>query len=75
MCDPMLNQTRQNYSTATENMAFECNKSFSGATTNLRQENPCMTSGIHIRYHFSLYHLLFTASGVSYCICLPVRYY
>ena len=27
-------------------MAFECNKSFSGATTNLPQQNTCMTSGI-----------------------------
>ena len=27
-------------------MAFECNKNFSGAATNLRQQNSFMTSGI-----------------------------
>ena len=29
--------TRQNYGTATEKLAFEFDKSFSGATTNLHQ--------------------------------------
>ena len=46
MCAPTLNEIGQNYGTATEKMAFECNKSFSGAATNLRQQSPCVTSGI-----------------------------
>ena len=40
-----LNTTK--LGTATEKLAFECNKSFSGATTNLRQQNNlCLTSGV-----------------------------
>ena len=35
----------QNYGTATEKLAFEYGKSFSGAKINLYQENTCMTSG------------------------------
>ena len=31
--------------TVIEKMTFECNKSF-GATTNLRQQNPCVRNGI-----------------------------
>ena len=46
MSAPTVNYTRLNYGTATEKMAFECDKSCSGTTTNLRQQNPCMTSGI-----------------------------
>ena len=32
--------------TVTEKLTFEYNKSFSGATTNLRRQNPCMTREI-----------------------------
>ena len=39
-----LNKT--NLWRCTEKLAFECDKSFSGVTTNLHQQNPCMTSGI-----------------------------
>ena len=46
MCAPVVNQIRRNYGTATEKLAFECNKSFCGATKNLCQQNPCMASGI-----------------------------
>ena len=40
--------TRHSYGTATEKLAFEYDKSFSGATTNLHQQNPCITSGIKL---------------------------
>ena len=43
---PTVNYTQQNYGQATEKLAFECDKSFSGAKTNLLQQNPCMASGI-----------------------------
>ena len=46
MCGPTVNCTRQNYGTTIEKLIFECDNSFSGATTNLRQENPDMTTGI-----------------------------
>ena len=46
MCALTVNYTLQNYATATEKFAFECHKCFSDATTNLHQQNPCMTSGI-----------------------------
>ena len=36
---------RQNHGAATEKLAFECDKSFSGAKANLYQENTCITSG------------------------------
>ena len=36
----------QNYSTTTEKLAFECDKSLSGAIINLNQQNPYVTSGI-----------------------------
>ena len=29
----------------------------------------------HIRNHSLLYHLLFTASGIPYCMCPAVKYY
>ena len=45
MCAPTVNYIRQKYGTATEKLAFECDKSFSGAKTNLYQQNKCMTSG------------------------------
>ena len=41
-----VNYTRQNYGTATEKLAFECDKSFSDATTNLHQQNPDIANGI-----------------------------
>ena len=41
-----VNYTRQNYDTTIEKLAFECDKNFSGATTNIHQQNPYMTSGI-----------------------------
>ena len=41
MCAATVNYTRQNYGTVTEKLAFECDNSFSGATTNLHQQNPC----------------------------------
>ena len=44
MCAKTVYYTRQNYGTTTEKLAFECDKSFSGTTTNLHQQNPCMTS-------------------------------
>ena len=46
MCAPTVKYTRQNYGAATEKLAFECDTSFSGVTTNPHQQNPCMTSGI-----------------------------
>ena len=46
MCTATVNYTLQNYDTAKEKMAFECSKSFIGATTNFHQQNPFMTSGI-----------------------------
>ena len=39
MCALTVNYIRQNYSTATEKLAFECDMSFSGATTIFRQQN------------------------------------
>ena len=60
MCAPMVNYT-QNYGTATEKLAFECDKCCSDATTNLYQQNLCMTSGIKfvpIPY-CSIYYLLY----------------
>ena len=46
MCGPTVNYTQRNYGTTTEKLAFQCDRSFSGATTNLHQENLDMTSGI-----------------------------
>ena len=46
MCVPPVNYTRQNCSAATEKLTFECEKSFSGPTANLHQQNLFMTSGI-----------------------------
>ena len=46
MCAPTVKYTRQNYGAATEKLDFEYDKSLSGVTTNLHQQNPCMTSGI-----------------------------
>ena len=40
--------TRQNYGTSTEKLAFGYDRSFGGATTNLRQQNTSMTSGIKL---------------------------
>ena len=64
MCAPTVNQIRQNYGTATEKLAFECAKSFSGATTNLRQLNPHMTSGIILVTipYCTIYYLLYQES-------------
>ena len=39
---------RQNYGTAIEKLYFEYLKSFTGATKNLHQQNPSMTSGIKL---------------------------
>ena len=74
MYAPTVNYTLQNYGAANEKLAFEWNKSFIDATTNLHQQNPCMTSG-SFRNHSLLYHLLCTVSGISYCMCLSVKYY
>ena len=38
MFPPKVNYTRENYGTATEKLAFECDKGFSGAVTNLHQQ-------------------------------------
>ena len=38
MFPPKVNYTRENYGIATEKLAFECNKSFSGPVTNLYQQ-------------------------------------
>ena len=46
MCAPTVHYMQLNCGLATENLAFECDKSFSVATTNLSQQNTCMTSGI-----------------------------
>ena len=43
MCGPTVNC---NCGTTTEKLAFESDKNFSGATTNLHQQNPCMKRGI-----------------------------
>ena len=53
--------TRQNYGKATEKLAFEYNKSFSGATANLDQQNPNMTSGIKLATisYRTIYYLLY----------------
>ena len=53
--------TRQNYGTTTEKLAFEYDKSFSGATTNLHQQNPSMTSGIKLATipYCTIYYLLY----------------
>ena len=47
MCAPTVNYMQQNYGTATEKLAFEYEKNFSGGKTNLYQQNTCMTSGIN----------------------------
>ena len=39
-CAPNVNYTRQNLGTATEKLAFECDKCFTDANTNLHQQNP-----------------------------------
>ena len=59
MFGPTVNYTRENYGTTTKKLAFESDKSFSGATANLHQESPDMKSD-----HSLLYHLLFTVSGI-----------
>ena len=46
MCGPTVNYARQKTGATTENLIFECDKSFSGAAANLHQQNPHMTSGI-----------------------------
>ena len=53
--------TRQNYGTTTEKLAFEYDKSFTGATTNLHQQNPSMTSGIKLATipYCTIYYLLY----------------
>ena len=68
MCGPTVNYTQQNYGTATEKLAFECDKSFSAATTNLHQQNPSMTIGIIFviipyRAIYELLYALYTLSG------------
>ena len=74
MCAPMVNYIRQNYGTATEKLAFKCNKSFSGATTNLRQQNPCMTSGIifltipYCAIYYLLYQVFLVVCAYPYSI-------
>ena len=53
--------TRQNYGTATEKLAFEYDKSLSGATTNLHQQNPSMTNEIKLATipYCTIYYLLY----------------
>ena len=46
MCGSTVNYARQKTGTTTENLIFECDKSFRGAPANLHQQNPHMTSGI-----------------------------
>ena len=66
MCGLTLHYTRQNYGTITGKLAFERDKSFSGATTSLYQQNPCMTSGIifvtipYCTIYYLLYQEFFT---------------
>ena len=61
MCAATVNYMRENYGTANEKFAFECDKSFSSATTNLHQQNPCMTSGIKLAIipYCTVYYLLY----------------
>ena len=54
--------TRQNYGTATEKLAFEYDKSFSGAKTNLHKQNhPSMASRIKLATisYCTIYYLLY----------------
>ena len=75
MCSPTENYTQQNYGTTTEKLAFECNKSFSGTTTNLRQQNPYNHGFIHgiifvtIPYHI-IYYSLYQEFLILY---VPIR--
>ena len=76
MCAPMVNYMRQNYGTGTEELAFECDKKFCGAATNLYQQNTCMTSGIiFVTILYSTMYLLFTIAGIPYCVRLSVKYF
>ena len=61
MCGPTVNYTLQNYGTTAEKLEFEYDKSFCGATANLHQQNPDMSSGIifvTIPYR-TIYYLLY----------------
>ena len=61
MCALTVNYRQQNYRAATEKLVFECEKSFSGAATNLHQQNPCMTSRTILVTipHCTIYNLLY----------------
>ena len=52
---------QQNYGTETGKVAFECDKSFSGQTTNLHQQNSSMTRGIMFVNipHYTIYYLIY----------------
>ena len=55
---------RLNCDISNEKLPFKCDKSISAATTNLQQQNPCMTSGIifvTIPY-CTIYYLLYRNS-------------
>ena len=47
--------------TVTEKLTFEYDKSFSGTTTNLRQQNPCITSEIIFvtNLYCTIYYLVY----------------
>ena len=71
MCGLTVNYTQQNYGTLIEKLAFERGKSFIGATTNLHQQNPCMTSRI-------IFVPFLIVPFTIYCIrnslmCVPIR--
>ena len=53
--------TRKNYGAATEKLAFEYDKSFSSATTNLHQQNQNMANGIKLANisYCTIYYLLY----------------
>ena len=61
MWAPIVNYTRGKYGTATEQLAFECDKSFSGATRSLHHQNLFMTSGIILVTipYCTIYYLLY----------------
>ena len=69
MCAPTVKYTGQNYGTETEKLAFECDKSFRGATTNLRQQNPCMTNGIiFLTIPYCIIHYLLCQEFFTVCV-------
>ena len=62
--------------TTTETLAFECDYSIYVATINYQKSTKSMYSKCnYIGNHFLLYHLIFSVSEISYCMCLSINYY